>query len=464
VSKIDYEKLVIGCLLLAENRKELLCDNCLNENLFTDARLRAIFKEIKTGCTDIFLIADKTKISDAFISSLMDGIPKAEISNVPTYIRKLKRHKLNVKLLHHVEKGAKTGHYEHEKIKALYEEIENLEITEKDSLLIDLDKIEPKPISWLWYNKIPLGKISLIVGDPGAGKSLLSLYMASVISRGDDWPDVKNPSINNKGSVIILTAEDSLDDTVRVRADAMNADVRKIKIIEGMIPAGNQSEFFDIQKHIQIIEKSIKEVGDVKMVVFDPITAYLGNIEGNKNTQLRAVLSPLSILADKYKVAIIGVHHLNKDQAKKALYRALGSVAFTATARSVWLVQLDEDDPKYQRRLFAPLKANICKNPTTLAFTIDGPIGKPAVIFEPEPVNTTAEELLLDEEAKERHSAIEEAKNFLLEMLKNGKLPSSEIEEQAKQMNIASATLKRARTKLRIKAYQEDGRWWTELP
>jgi putative DNA primase/helicase len=459
----QLSEIILGHFL---NNRDLIDKHSITIDFFKDQRQRLIFKELNNGDSDIALIVQKINIPNiaSYLSSLLDDLPKTDEKNLPKYIAEVKKDRLRVEAAKLIEKGAKTGSFEHENIESIYQEIKNLEMAEESPELINLNEVDPKPIEWLWYNKIPSGKISLIVGDPGAGKSLLSLWMASIISRGDDWPDVKNPPIDNKGSVIILTAEDSLDDTVRVRADAMQSDVSKIKILQGIIPADKRLEFFDIKKHLKVLERAIEKTGDVKLIIFDPITAYLGDIEGNRNTQLRAALSPLAILADKYKVAIIGIHHLNKDQAKKALYRALGSVAFTATARSVWLVQLDEDDPKHQRRLFAPLKANICKDPTTLAFSINGPIGQPRVTFESMPVDTTAEELLADEETKDRMTAIEEAKHFLLEILKSGKMPSSEIEEQAKQMNIAPATLKRARTKLKTKAYQEGGQWWTELP
>lgn len=465
---IDRERTIIGCFL--QNKAIDSKSVGLEKQIFKNQNARLVCSPIINGIRDeveLFeQLKDKSSSIASFLTECTDGLHKSGASEerVRKLIAAQKKELLNDQIIKLINKGARKGDYDHEKIQGFYQEIKSLEIAGEDSLLIDLDKIEPKSISWLWYNKIPSGKISLIVGDPGAGKSLLSLYIASVISRGDDWPDVKNPSAENKGSVIILTAEDSIDDTVRVRADAMEADASKIKILEGMIPVADQLEFFNIRKHIQVLEKAIEKTGDVKLVVFDPITAYLGDIEGNKNVQVRATLAPLAALADKHKLAIIGISHLNKDQAKKALYRALGSVAFTATARSVWLVQQDEDDPKYQRRFFSPLKANICKNPTTLAFSIDGPIGQPRVTFESMPVDKTAEELLADEETKERMTAIEEARHFLLEMLKGGKKPSKEIEDQAKELNIAPATLKRARKKLKIKPYQEGGQWWTELP
>ena len=108
---------------------------------------------------------------------------------------------------------------------------------------------------------------------------------------------------------------------------------------------------------------------DVQAVVFDPISTYMSGLLINNENEVRAALAPLNRIAEKYQLAIIGVSHLNKDQAKRALYRLSGSIAFVAVARTVWLVKKDEDS---DRRFLAPLKYNILKDPTTLAFKING--------------------------------------------------------------------------------------------
>jgi len=460
---MELEPLILGHILM---KPDLLKKLDINKDFFHDQKQRLIFREIENGNTDLALIAKnlegKTKGIFPYCSRLLEGLAKTDSENVQSYINKIKKSRLDIEILKLINQGATSGHYDQNKIDDLYKQRKSLETPKEKYNLIDLGQVEPKPIDWLWYNKIPSGKLSLLVGDPGAGKSLLSLYMASIITNGKDWPDVKNPPGKNKGSVIILTNEDSLDDTVRVRADEMQADCSKIKILEGMLP-NDKAEFFDVRKHIRILEQAIEKTRDVKMIIFDPITAYLGNTEGNKNISVRAALSPLAALADKHKLAIIGINHLNKDQAKKALYRSMGSVAFTSTARSVWLVQQDEDDTHMKRRFFSPLKANICKEPTTLAFSINGPIGRPKITFEPIPVDTTAEELLADEETKKRYSAINQAKKFLIESLKDGSLPATEIFNEAKENDISEATLNRTKSIIGIVSYKEKNMWYWRL-
>ena len=433
---------------------------------FSCEKFRRVFNAVlkinqNGGKIDPIIIAETTGISANELIDYMKGIHVIPPENFHEHCIKLKRKNFLKELFKETEKQYRYFQKDLDvdliKTFELSEKIKDLTHFPRDEVkLIGLDEIDPKPIQWFWFNRIPKGKLSLIVGDPGEGKSLLALWMASVISRGDNWPDVKNPSLVNKGSVIILTAEDSLDDTVRVRADAMEADVNKIRILESVKLADKREyEFFDITQHLQILESAIKEMKDILLVVLDPITAYLGSLESNKINQVRAALAPLAALADKYKIAIIAIHHLNKDQAKKALYRAMGSVAFTAAARSVWLVQRDEDDPTGQRRFFSPLKANISKNPTTLAFQIEGPLGQPRIIFEPDPVDKTAEELLLDDEGKDKYSAAKEAKEFLKEILKDGPLSATEVFNLAKENGISQPTLNRAKPSLRIQEIKD---------
>lgn len=459
------EELILGYLLINPN---LLRDLDIDIDFFKNQENKLIFREIVDGNTDLAILTERLrgKVNATYISSLTDGIPKTNARNLSLYIKKVKEKRLcseiNKLLLEGIRKGD-LSLVDNEKIREHYEEIDRLNVESENSVLINLNEVKPKPIEWFWYNRIPADKLSLIVGDPGAGKSILSIWMASIISRGKDWPDVKSSNISNIGSVIIASAEDGLADTIRVRADAMGSDVSKIKILKNIIPYSNQGEIFDIRKHLQILEQEIKKIEDIKLLIIDPITAYLGDLQENRNNQVRVALTPLSDLADKYKITVIGITHLNKDQAKKAIYRAMGSIAFIATARSVWLVQLDEDDPEEKRRFFSPLKANLCMNPKTLAFRIEGPLGEPRVIFETDPVDKTARELLADEETRKNNSALKEAKKFLREKLKDNNLLATEILNEAENLGISKRTLDRAKSSLGVRSYQENRQWYWSL-
>jgi len=454
------EKLILGHILIDP---AILKDLDITKYFFSLKKLQSIFEEIRTGNTDPVLISKKLKFNNAFsyVSSLMDGIPRADAKNIPIYINETLSERFKLKAVKLIDEGSKTGFFDDEKLKDLYDRIKDLEAPKDKYTARLVSDFESRPISWFWYNKIPSGSLSFLVGDPGAGKSLLSLKMAALVSMGADWPDVKLAPGSKPGSVIILTAEDNISDTVKVRLEEMGADCSKITIFEGIL--SNKSEYFDVRLHLDLLDKEIKRLADVKLIIFDPITAYMGGTEGNQNIQVRAALAPLKDLAESNKLTILGINHMNKDQAKKALYRTMGSVAFTAAARATWLVALDEEDQSNRRRFFVPLQTNTCKNPTTLAFSVDGPIGRPSVSFEPTSVDVTADELLADEETKERTSARIRAKEFLREALKDGRVESGDLKEWAILNNIAPATWDRAKKLLKIKCYQEDKKWWMEL-
>jgi len=317
-------------------------------------------------------------------------------------------------------------------------------------ILTKLETVTPEKIDWLWGNRIPLGKLTLIVGDPGHGKSYLCLYLAAHVTTGKLWPDLDDPI--PKGSVILLTAEDGIADTVRIRADAMGADCSKIYIFEGVKnPDSEEPEFFNLIKHMPFLEKAIKKIRDVRLIIIDPITAYLGNIEANSNAAIRAALAPPASLAEKERVAIVGVSHLNKDIAKRAVYRAMGSVAFVAAARAVWAISRDEEDDEHRRRFLTPLKTNLSVDPSSLAFSI----GNEGVLFEPEPVDITIEEALSVKDEEET-GLLGQAIEWLQQLFADeNAIPATEIKKQAAENGISERTLKRAKKRLGIRSEKQ---------
>lgn len=339
-------------------------------------------------------------------------------------------------------------------------------------ILKSLSDVTPLPIFWFWFNRIPLGMLTLIVGDPGQGKSFLSLYMTSKVSVGGTWPDVGGMFDNCApiGSTIILTAEDDLAHVVRPRLDSLGADVKKIVAIEGVKVRGEdgneQCGYFNLNRDLPSLRQAIRDQKDTKLVIVDPLSAYMdgGRIDSHKDADVRSVLMPLVKLAEQFGVAVIGIMHLNKNSTNKAVYRAMGSIAFTAAARTVWLVSGDPNDPNSRRRLLTPAKHNILVEPTSLAFElIDG-----RVVFEAEPVDITADEALQPGKstviAEQKNRAVE----WLQELLPPGtSLASTEVKEQAKAEGISESTLNRAKREAGVKSFQinERGqnRWFLRI-
>lgn len=331
------------------------------------------------------------------------------------------------------------------------------------AVTVCLADVEPEEIQWLWPDRIPLGKLTIIAGDPGLGKSFVCLDIAARISSGRSWPD--NAGISNPpGGVVLLSAEDDIADTIRPRLDAAQADVERIAAIQGVRLAGDKGiSHFSLGRDLPALEQSLAVTQNVRLVIIDPLTAYLGRMDSHKNAEVRALLAPLAQLAARHRVAVLAVNHLNKSLGGKALYRPMGSLAFAAAARAVWLVVADKDNPS--RRLMLPAKMNVAPGASGLAYTItDG-----VVAWQSEPVKMSADEALATEladsnDTSERADAVE----WLQQVLADGPVPAANIWEQAKENRIADRTLKRAKTDIGVKTSRQgfgaDGEWIWALP
>ena len=274
------------------------------------------------------------------------------------------------------------------------------------AIVVRLSDIQSEPISWLWQGRIALGKLTLIVGDPGLGKSLLTATLAAIVSKGYSFPvdNTKAPM----GDVVLLSAEDDAADTIKPRLEAAEADCARIhilKAVQEVDDAGKQTErMFSLKNDIAILEKLLPSIPDCCLLIIDPISAYLNDTDSHNNSDIRGLLAPLAALATRYKIAIIAVSHLNKGSGGNALYRAMGSLAFVAAARAAYVVTKDEHNP--QRRLFLPVKNNLAQDTTGLAYTVvTAPNGAPVMAWEPDPIVITADEALVPIEPNEEHTA-----------------------------------------------------------
>jgi len=296
-------------------------------------------------------------------------------------------------------------------------------------------------LEWLWPGRIPLGKLTLLAGDPGLGKSFVTLDMAARVSTGAAWPDT--PILKQTaGGVILLNAEDDLADTIAPRLDRLEADDTMIVAVEGISgPTGQRH--FSFETDLPHLQKVLDDNPDTRLVVIDPIAAYCGKVDSHKNTEVRGLLAPLADLAGRRRVAIVAVTHLSKTGGNKAVYRAMGSLAFAAAARSVWAIVKDTADP--QRRLFLPAKLNLARDPDGLAYRIaDG-----RVEWETGMVKMHADDAFAAEAAEaarpgRRDSERREAAEWLREQLAHGPVLASEIIVRGKQAGFNKRTLQRA--------------------
>ncbi len=342
------------------------------------------------------------------------------------------------------------------------------------AIMKSLADVEPQPVRWLWPGRIPLGKLTLLVGDPGLGKSILTLDLAARVSTGSDWPDGAGAK---PGGVILLSAEDNLNDTVRPRLDAAGADVSRIEAVTAVIlplSEGGMQHSFNFSEDLPKLEMAIGDMPDCKLVIVDPITAYLGATDSHRNAEVRGLLAPLSEAAAKYNVAVVAVSHLRKAEGP-AIYRTMGSLAFVAAARAAYAVGRDKQDPSGERRLLLPIKNNLGNDGAGLAFCLSSSEddGKPHVVWEPQPVIASVDDLLSGHtgSANQRGTgpAVGNAKDWLLGVLASGPVAASAVYARAEEEEISNSTLDRAKrmlgvTSVRVGGVGSDGHWMWKLP
>jgi hypothetical protein len=340
------------------------------------------------------------------------------------------------------------------------------EITEESRLIVRCTAhIKPEKIDWLWDQRLPLGKCVLVAGEGGLGKSMLLAWIAAAVSRGKEWPCDEGQS--RRGSVIILSAEDDAADTIVPRLMAADADCSKVHVLEAVRrddEEGHRS--FNLQFDLPELEKTIEQLDDVLLVIIDPIASYLGKVDSHKNADIRSVLEPLGKMAANRHVTVIANTHLSKAAGGSANSRVIGSVAFVNHARGAFIVTADPDDST--RRLFIPSKTNLGKPREGLAYRIadvalPGPdhgsvIWAPYVKWENKPVTISADQAMAAlAGGPEGRRALEEAKQFLLDVLLEGQEGQKDIKRQAEDAGFHWRTVRRAKELLGVEAIREGG-------
>jgi hypothetical protein len=337
-------------------------------------------------------------------------------------------------------------------------------------VIVRLSDVKPEPVAWLWPDRIALGKLTLIAGDPGLGKSFLTLDMAARVSRGWAWPDTPGVA-TAPGGVVLLSAEDAVADTIRPRLDAAGADVARIVALEAIRSVGDNgresARTFDLSRDLPALEEAIRSVEGCRLVVIDPVTAYLGGVDSHKNADIRGLLAPLGAIAERHRVAMIAVTHLNKSGGGPAIYRATGSLAFAAAARAAWAVSKDKDEPR--RRLLLPIKNNNATDSGGLAYRIEptGVDGCPVVAWEPDPVNVSADDALAgDRNEGGDRTEHDDAAGWLRNLLAHGPRPARDVERDARDAGYSIATVRRAKAAIGVVSRKPafGGPWEWALP
>ncbi|HJZ58385.1 MAG TPA: AAA family ATPase [Gemmataceae bacterium] len=323
-----------------------------------------------------------------------------------------------------------------------------------------LAEVESRAVEWVWTDRLPLGMLTILDGDPAHGKSLISLDIAARFSRGWNMPRCDDEALPEPGGVLLLAAEDSAEHTIRPRADAAGADLTLIRVSE-TIRIGKNERPIRLPDDIEALEREMKE-HQIRLLVIDPFLGFLSQaIDSHKDQSVRDVLHQLKLLAGRTGAEVLALRHLGKAGAGNALYRGLGSIAITAAARVV--ITVGEHPSEQGVRVMATTKNNLSKTARSLTYRIVDDRGQPIIRWGEE-CDITANDLGVST-GRERGEAGYAAKEFLRDLLANGPKRESEVNARAEAADISEATVRRAKKSLKVRSRKlPTGPWVWELP
>jgi hypothetical protein len=319
--------------------------------------------------------------------------------------------------------------------------------------------LEPEKLVWVWPGRIPEGKLVLLGGPPGLGKSQLTAFMSATVSNGGHWPCGEGSS--PKGDVIFMSAEDGIQDTIIPRLMAAGADRGRVHIVSAATkPDGTGRKTFSLKTDVDLLEEMARQIGTVRLIIVDPISAYMGGSDGNGNVETREVLEPLADMANRLRIAVVAVTHLNKGGGggnQSALNRFAGSIAFVAAARAAFAVIEDPEDD--ERRFLLQAKNNLGKKCKGLAFRLEqrligDDVVSSNVMFEGEHISESIDEALSASEnkgGKKEPTGGKDVLQFLKDILSGGPVDVLEVERHAR----AAALLEDNKRLSKSKAFRD---------
>jgi hypothetical protein len=302
--------------------------------------------------------------------------------------------------------------------------------------------VKSSDVQWLWYPYIPCGKITILQGDPGEGKSTFIIHVAAILTRAGVLPD--GCQVKEAATVIYQCSEDSMSDTIKPRLEAAGADCSRVAFIE----EGDDALTLDDER----IDQALEQTG-AKLLVLDPIQAFIGR-DGDMQSavRMRKIMRRLSFMAENHNCAVVLIGHMNKGAGNNNLYRGLGSIDIAANARSVLMVSKDVQEP-WKRYVF-PIKVNLAPEGEPIGFGFDKEKG----FFWLGKCQVNVNELMA---ARQTTSAKKEmAIGYLQEILAEHDIASKEIFEQMKVLGISRRTAQEAKKEAGIQAYKKGNAWY----
>ena len=318
-----------------------------------------------------------------------------------------------------------------------------------DDLVLVAD-VDREQVTWLWPGRIPRGKLVVLDGDPGVGKSTLTLTIAAKVSTGSPFPDGAWPEC---GDVILLSAEDDIADTIRPRLEAAGADLNRCWVLPDVHPEGEPPRPPELPADLFLLEDLVKSKA-AALVVVDPLMAFLaGQVDSHRDQDVRRVLASMAYMAARTGAAVLIVRHMRKG-AGSALDKGSGSIGIIGAARAGLLVAPDPEDEG--RRILAMTKSNLAKMPEALAYRLvnDELYGAARVVWDGASRHT-ANDLVRARVDEDEAPALTEAARVLKEILADGPLPAGNVKRMAAAAGVAERTLHRARHALGVTARRQ---------
>ncbi len=311
-------------------------------------------------------------------------------------------------------------------------------------VIIRLADVAPATVQWLWPDRIPLGKLTLLVGEAAIGKSLLALDLAARVSAGLPWPDAPEAA-NPPGGVVLLSTEDDLADTVRPRLDAAGADHARITAITSVTrnilsPLPMPLRAACLMPGLPHLDTAIQRTPDCRLVLIDPLTRSLGQSNHSQHADTRAVLEPLAHLAARHNVAVVALYQATRTKSGFAIQKMIAKLS-PGAARTVWALLPDTDAS--DRRLFIPLKNTIAQPAPPLAFHIADPHEHhaPAIIWDETSLDISTDAALGRHDPREDQI---DAREWLQVALASGPLRAKDIFYEAERAGYSQRTIRRA--------------------
>ncbi len=327
--------------------------------------------------------------------------------------------------------------------------------------------IKPKPIRWLWDGWLARGKFHILAGQAGTGKTTIAIALAATISIGGSFPDGTRSPI---GNILIWSGEDSAEDTLVPRLLAADADLSRIHFI-GNVQHGDEIRSFDPAIDIAKLSHAAARIGNISLLIVDPVVNAVA-CDSHKNGEVRRALQPLVDFGEKLGCAVLGITHFTKNtKGKDPLERVTGSLAFGALARIV-LAAAKIADGNTVKHIFCRTKSNIGVDHGGFEYDlnqkeIDGYEGLfSSYVSWGQIVEGSARELLAENKSDSGGSEVDEAEQFLREVLADGRMPQKEIEKDYKGAGYSLATIKRAKKRLGVISEKDGmtGGWFWKLP